>query len=854
SQVTAGDNHVVGGISDITVTYNFGNVQSLETFNLQPCGNVDFNAGAFQLVNTEVLQSEIAGINVGDRDKLFHIASSFAGGTNKVVQIRYYFLNKVANATTLAVPYAVQTSGGANPNNPSSNKKYNPDYGQYTATLTTTTSPFTITKTADQFLVNNQAYVNYDVEIHNNSDQLASVSSITVDLPTDMQLVAINGGSGVNTNTSMMEPATGTQDMLQWYGNQHSSVFPYTDYLVQPNQSIHLLYQAQTTTDGVNLIQESNAQAFYGASSTNIAYADICVTCSNHDNDNLVDILDMDDDNDGIQDVIEMAGLGSTQFINGIDPLADDDKDGTMNYLDTDSMGFVDVNGDGVNDRYDADGDGIINMLDLDADNDGIQDIVEARAVDANFDGMADAIYLDANQNGIAETYEGANTLATHLLDLDQDGIINSLDLDADNDGILDLVELQQTDVNHDGRIDNSTDLNTNGWADAVEGQASIVRTGADINNDGRADSYISGDTDSDVVANFLDIDADADGIVDLIESQASGSNPLSPYLGLILPLGVDLNQNGIDDAFEGTNYISPLNSDGSGTQSGNLFGADETPDFLDNNTDNDSWSDLAEGNDANLDLMIDTFPVNQDTDQDGLDNSFDGFALMPNGANARVNNILGGTAPVQSSTILPSRDFRSVNNMGPLPVALLSFTGKTVGDAVQLDWKTATEINSDYFVVERSVNGHDFEGLSSVDAIGGIGVQTNYHFLDVQKITEDVINLRYRLKIVDNDGQFSHSNTIEVKINKYLQPTQIKAEPNPAKDGVLHLNYFLAENGDATISIRNTIGQEVMRKTVNGNMLWQSSDIDVANWASGVYFVNLNDGLTSKVLQVVVE
>ncbi|MFN0189789.1 MAG: hypothetical protein ACKVQV_13895, partial [Bacteroidia bacterium] len=41
SQVTAGDNHVVGGISDITVTYNFGNVQSLETFNLQPCGNVD---------------------------------------------------------------------------------------------------------------------------------------------------------------------------------------------------------------------------------------------------------------------------------------------------------------------------------------------------------------------------------------------------------------------------------------------------------------------------------------------------------------------------------------------------------------------------------------------------------------------------------------------------------------------------------------------------------------------------------------------------------------------------------------------------------------------------------------------
>jgi hypothetical protein len=105
------------------------------------------------------------------------------------------------------------------------------------------------------------------------------------------------------------------------------------------------------------------------------------------DGDDIPDVIDIDDDNDGITDMNESGGY---------DPLADCDNDGIPNYLDTtpgcstpsgnDPWGvaykplvFTDCNADGINDFFDWDRDGIINELDLDSDNDGILDVYEAR-------------------------------------------------------------------------------------------------------------------------------------------------------------------------------------------------------------------------------------------------------------------------------------------------------------------------------------------------------------------------------------------------------------------------------------------------------------------------------------------
>ena len=79
------------------------------------------------------------------------------------------------------------------------------------------------------------------------------------------------------------------------------------------------------------------------------------------DDDGVSDDVDFDSDNDGILDINEFDTTLPS-------PFSDDDEDGTYNYLDADNTGFTDVNGDGVDDQYDKDRDGIPNFFDLDSD------------------------------------------------------------------------------------------------------------------------------------------------------------------------------------------------------------------------------------------------------------------------------------------------------------------------------------------------------------------------------------------------------------------------------------------------------------------------------------------------------
>ena len=106
--------------------------------------------------------------------------------------------------------------------------------------------------------------------------------------------------------------------------------------------------------------------------------------------DGIGDIIDLDDDNDGIPDLEETPGN---------DPNGDEDGDGIPNWEDPIDDGdagdgsptdYTDTNNDGIPDVFDQDGDGVPNHLDIDADNDGIVDVIEAGGTDDNGDGQVD--------------------------------------------------------------------------------------------------------------------------------------------------------------------------------------------------------------------------------------------------------------------------------------------------------------------------------------------------------------------------------------------------------------------------------------------------------------------------------
>ncbi|PQJ13862.1 beta strand repeat-containing protein [Nonlabens xylanidelens] len=100
--------------------------------------------------------------------------------------------------------------------------------------------------------------------------------------------------------------------------------------------------------------------------------SDACFPPVDTDGDGVYDSVDLDDDNDGILDVVESQGLG--------DPSLDDDGDGIVNYQDAD---FCTLNANGVCTLLDSDNDGSPNHLDLDSDGDGCSDTIEAGYVDA---------------------------------------------------------------------------------------------------------------------------------------------------------------------------------------------------------------------------------------------------------------------------------------------------------------------------------------------------------------------------------------------------------------------------------------------------------------------------------------
>jgi gliding motility-associated-like protein/uncharacterized repeat protein (TIGR01451 family) len=372
------------------------------------------------------------------------------------------------------------------------------------------------------------------------------------------------------------------------------------------------------------------------------------------DDDGIVDAKDLDSDNDGIPDVIEAGGTD----VDGdgvLDGYTDVDGDGFADSVDTDNDLTPGAGDGGVAlENPDTDGDGVDDRLDLDSDNDGIPDVTENGGTDVDGDGVLDG-YTDVDSDGFADFVDtddntvlgpGDGGTSLPIGDADLDGVPNYLDLDSDNDGILDLVEAGGTDADGNGRIDDFADVDADGFADAVDTDDNTT-PGPD---DGGTSLEIP-NTDGTGGADYLDIDADGDGIVDNLEGQ-----PSDDYTAAT---GTDADGDGIDDAYDvdaGGSPIGDYDHDGDGA-----------PDYVDLDSDNDGEGDAIEGNDLDGDGVADTVPTGTDSDNDGLDDAFDKVILTPdtaftNAGNGIVDPLTDGTFGDTDAPGIGDLDFRETD------------------------------------------------------------------------------------------------------------------------------------------------------------------------------------------------
>ncbi|MBL4654531.1 MAG: hypothetical protein JKY33_01745, partial [Bacteroidia bacterium] len=113
------------------------------------------------------------------------------------------------------------------------------------------------------------------------------------------------------------------------------------------------------------------------------------------------------------------------------------------------------------------------------------------------------------------------------------------------------------------------------------------------------------------------------------------------------------------------------------------------------------------------------------------------------------------------------------------LPIKLIDFSAVTDGQIVRLKWSTATEINNEYFTIERSEDGLHFETIHLIEGAGSSNKKIDYTVVD-----EDPIQgiSYYRLKQTDFDGQYEYFPVVSVNFNHTVFDLA-DIYPNPAMD-----------------------------------------------------------------------
>ncbi|WP_405608144.1 gliding motility-associated C-terminal domain-containing protein [Polaribacter sp. Asnod1-A03] len=515
----------------------------------------------------------------------------------------------------------------------------------------------------------------------------------------------------------------------------------------------------------------------------------------------------------------ECDGLNTANF-SAKDPLGNN-VNSTNNIL-------VNTNAD-----LDHDSDGITDSNDIDDDNDTILDVDEYNGLNPIADDDGDFIpnYKDTD---FGDDVNGDSII--DVFDFDNDGIPNHFDLDSDNDGILDIVEAGNisVDINNNGETDNN--VGTNGLDNTIETDdtfnASIIYTIPNTDNSGNFD--------------FLDIDADGDGIVDNIEGQKT-TNYIT-LSGITTEAGIDTAYNNETTDPKG---ILPTDTDNDGIY-----------DFIDTNSDNDIRDDFIEGWDTNNDGIEETKAINTDIDKDGLDDAYDNDNSNVNPTNNQTPLDFPNVDTPDGDKEDLDRDWReippvyvSVDNVSVIEGEILTFNITLVRDKKLVTSTIPTEIElftSDGTNTSNSSN----TAMASLDYIETVGIinippNTNTVTYSIESIDDPFYELNeffsLNLNITSTNTRNKTLNATGILIDNDKLPNLF----SPNGDGFSDVFKIdeISNYPNFKIIIIDRWGSEVYNYNNNGsyNPIWWDGTYNKKPVTEGVYYytIDFNDGIT---------
>ena len=185
---------------------------------------------------------------------------------------------------------------------------------------------------------------------------------------------------------------------------------------------------------------------------------------------------------------------------------------------------------------------------------------------------------------------------------------------------------------------------------------------------------------------------------------------------------------------------------------------------------------------------------------------------------------------------------FNQLGIINVLPITLVYFKAITKNEIVYLNWETASELNNDYFTVERSTNGKNWEKIQTIDGAGSSSQSKQYKAFD--KYPYSGVSF-YRLKQTDFDGKFFYSKVVSVVIKKNNGKTAI-IYPNPATHQIT-LEGQKSELSEVRIYSITGIDQTHLTEVIKND--YTIILLDITKLKPGLYYIRTRS-LTHKFLK----
>jgi hypothetical protein len=178
-----------------------------------------------------------------------------------------------------------------------------------------------------------------------------------------------------------------------------------------------------------------------------------------------------------------------------------------------------------------------------------------------------------------------------------------------------------------------------------------------------------------------------------------------------------------------------------------------------------------------------------------------------------------------------------------PLPIELLAFDVTCTNYIAKISWATASETNNHHFTLERSCDDmNHFATIATIQGAGNSSSLKTYSFTDTD-FPGDVCY--YRLSQTDNDGITTQFNVVAASCELNTGFNFSAAYPNPVSH---ELNVLFTDNDNehVQIAITNVLGQQFYTKEIVCEKGLNTVTLDLSNYSSGVYFLELTNGKKS--------